>query len=68
MHFKDGARYTVLHLVTDSTNARAGTPGVVYVSHTTGLIKYRDLTEFCEEVMWPDGTTRPRFILDTSQT
>jgi hypothetical protein len=54
----------VLHVVDESTNARKGNKGVVYVSLTYGAIKHRDLTEFTEEVEWPDGTRRPRFILE----
>lgn len=61
-HFKGGL-YTVLFVVEESTNARKGGKGVVYVSHTYGTIKYRDLDEFIEEVVWPDGNTRSRFVL-----
>ncbi|HYC34394.1 MAG TPA: DUF1653 domain-containing protein [Candidatus Paceibacterota bacterium] len=57
-----GGHYTVLHIVDESTNARKGNKGVVYVSLTYGAIKHRDLDEFIEEVMWPDGVKRPRFI------
>ncbi|MDB5195048.1 MAG: hypothetical protein JWO84_232 [Parcubacteria group bacterium] len=59
-----GGRYTVLHATKESTNARQGTDGVVYVSLTTGSIRHRDLVEFLEEVTWPDGVVRPRFILE----
>jgi hypothetical protein len=58
-----GGKYVVLHVVEDSTNARAGSLGVVYVSLTYGKIKYRDLIEFTEDVEWPDGKRRPRFTL-----
>ncbi len=64
IHYKEGNRYTVLFLVKESTNARAGGDGVVYVSLTTGSIRHRDLSEFIEEVEWPDGRTRTRFILE----
>lgn len=64
-HYK-GGRYTVLHIVDESTNARKGNKGVVYVSLTYGKIKHRDLNEFVEEVLWPDGVKRPRFVLEES--
>ena len=60
-HYK-GGRYLVLHLVEESTNARKGNIGVIYVSLTYGTIKHRDLKEFIEEVEWPDNIKRPRFI------
>jgi hypothetical protein len=63
-HYKGGL-YTVLFLAEETTNARKGsTGGVVYVSHTYGKIKYRDLDEFTEEIEWPDGVRRARFILE----
>jgi hypothetical protein len=62
-HYK-GGRYLVLHNTEESTNARQGELGVVYVSLTYGKIKHRDLAEFTEEVEWPDGKKRPRFILE----
>ena len=63
-HYKGGL-YTVLFLAEETTNARkGGNGGVVYVSHTYGKIKYRDLDEFTEEIEWPDGVKRPRFILE----
>ena len=63
-HYK-GGRYLVLHLVEESTNARKGNVGVIYVSLTYGTIKHRDLKEFIEEVEWPDGITRSRFIFES---
>lgn len=61
-HYKGGL-YTVLFVAEETTNARKGSNGgVVYVSHTYGKIKYRDLDEFTEEVEWPDGVTRQRFV------
>ena len=59
-----GGRYLVLHVIEESTNTRQGAVGVVYVSLTYGKIKHRDLVEFIEEVEWPDGIKRPRFILE----
>lgn len=62
-HYK-GGRYTVLFVTEETTNARKGNSGgVVYVSHTYGKIKHRDLDEFIEEIEWPDDVVRPRFIL-----
>ena len=62
-HYK-GGRYLVLCIAEESTNTRVGTRGVVYISLTYGKIKHRDLAEFVEEVQWPDGIKRPRFILE----
>jgi hypothetical protein len=59
-----GGRYLVLAVASDSTNAREGNRIVVYVSLTYGTVKARDLAEFVEEVAWPDGVRRPRFVLD----
>jgi hypothetical protein len=61
---KKGNRYLVLHVVEESTNARSGSKGVVYVSLGDGRINHRDLSEFEELVVWPDGEKRPRFVLD----
>ena len=60
LHHK-GGRYRVLMLATESTNARVGTPVVVYISLTTGDVHTRDFEEWREPVPWPDGETRPRF-------
>ncbi len=57
-----GGKYLVLFVADESTNARKGNSVVVYVSLTYGKVKVRDLNEFCEEVKWPDGEMRPRFI------
>ncbi len=61
-HFK-GGKYLVLSVAEDSTNARTGNHVVVYVSLTYGTVKVRDLNEFVEEIEWPDGIRRPRFVL-----
>ncbi len=62
-HFKGGL-YTVLFTAEETTNKRKGNNGgVVYVSHTYGKIKYRDIDEFIEEIEWPDGIKRARFVL-----
>jgi hypothetical protein len=60
-HYK-GGRYYVLAVAEETTNARIGGHGIVYVSLTYGKLKYRDLDEFCEEIEWPDGVRRPRFV------
>lgn len=66
-HYKGGL-YTVLFVAEETTNARKGNNGgVVYVSHTYGKIKHRDLDEFTEEIEWPDGIVRPRFILSEKE-
>ena len=59
-----GGRYLVIGISEESTNSREGTPAVVYVSLTYGKIRHRELKEFQEEVLWPDGIKRPRFILE----
>ena len=60
-HYK-GGRYLLLHITEESTNNRPGEQGVVYVSLTYGKIKHRKLEEFIEEVEWPDGVRRSRFM------
>lgn len=59
-----GGKYLVLHVTEESTNEREGALGVVYVSLTYGKIKHRDLEEFLGIVEWPDGSKKPRFILE----
>ena len=59
-----GGRYTVLAISEESTNSRNGMLAVVYVSLTHCKIRHRGLVEFQEEVLWPDGIKRPRFILE----
>ncbi len=58
-----GGRYLVLSVAEESTNARKGNEVVVYVSLTYGKVKCRDLSEFTELVVWPDGEKRPRFVI-----
>ncbi|MBU2103871.1 DUF1653 domain-containing protein [Patescibacteria group bacterium] len=66
-HYKGGL-YTVLFVTEETTNERKGNNGgVVYVSRTYGKIKHRDFDEFTEEVEWPDGAMRPRFILSEKE-
>ena len=60
-HYKGGT-YRVLLIATESTNAREGNKAVIYISLKDGLIHYRDLKEFTELVVWPDGGKKPRFI------
>jgi hypothetical protein len=59
-----GGRYRVLFVAFESTNERAGSRSVVYVSLTTGVIHVRAETEFFEPVLWPDGSHAPRFLLE----
>lgn len=59
---KKGGKYLVLHIVEESTNGQEGSQGVVYVSLKEGSIYHRNLSEFVEEVKWPDGKMRPRFV------
>jgi len=63
-HYK-GERYRVLFTANDSTNNRDGRQVVIYVSLAHGFIFCRDLDEFTEEVKWPDGKMRSRFVADT---
>jgi hypothetical protein len=63
-HYK-GGRYRVLFTVTESTNVREGAMVVIYVSLTNGNIFCRDLAEFSEPIIWPDGVTRPRFLRES---
>ena len=69
LHHK-GAYYTVLHVGQDSNNDRNKERTVIYMSLTAphmGEIRVRHLTEFCEEVDWPDGMRGPRFLLVRSR-
>ncbi|HEY4498843.1 MAG TPA: DUF1653 domain-containing protein [Candidatus Paceibacterota bacterium] len=61
---KKGGRYIILHIADESTNKRTGNKVVVYQSIALGKIHTRDLDEFTELVEWPDGTQKPRFILE----
>jgi hypothetical protein len=58
-----GGKYLVLSVAEDSTNGREGTKVVVYVSLTYGEIHTRDLSEFTQEVEWPNGQKGPRFVI-----
>lgn len=56
-----GGRYLVLH--PDVHAASDGHPRlVVYVSLTSGILWARDLHEWHDLVLWPDGVTRPRYV------
>lgn len=61
VHHK-GGRYEVVSVAFDATNERNGNQVVVYVSRADGKTYCRDLLEFTEPTVWPDGETRPRFI------
>jgi isopentenyldiphosphate isomerase len=60
----NGGRYLLLSIADESTNIRTGKKVAVYVSLKYGVLKTRDLTEFLEPVVWPDGETRTRFVLE----
>lgn len=60
-HYR-GGKYLVLAVAEETTNARKGGKVVLYVSLTYGRLKARDFDEFIEEVEWPDGSRKPRFI------
>jgi len=58
-----GGKYILLGVANDSTNARSGNKVCIYLSTEVNQGLYvRDLTEWNEEVEWPDGIRRPRFI------
>ena len=57
-----GNRYRVIGTALDTTNARSGSEVVIY-QPLDGSARYcRDLKEFIEEIEWPDGVVRPRFV------
>jgi len=58
-HYRDGT-YTLLCLAENSDN-RAETMAV-YVSHLTRKVLVRPWAMFREDVVWPDGQRRPRFV------
>jgi hypothetical protein len=62
VHFKRGTRYQVVDMLDDATNARKGNTIVLYRSLHDGRLYPRDLGEFLEQVEWPDGVKRARFV------
>jgi hypothetical protein len=69
-HYK-GGRYVVLFVA--ETHEHNGEGDVVYVSLTTGNIVTRPLTRdsrkqdaWMDDVPWPDGVKRQRFLPETS--
>jgi hypothetical protein len=60
-HYKGGL-YVALLLSMNSNNNAAPDPEVVYVSLTTGQVHNRSLVEWEEDVEWPDGKIRSRFM------
>jgi hypothetical protein len=60
-HFK-GGRYKVLQHAIDTETKDAV---IVYVSLTTGETFTRTAKKFCQEVEWPDGKMRTRFVDDS---
>jgi hypothetical protein len=58
-HYRGGT-YTLLCLAENSEN-RSETMAV-YVSHLTRKVLVRPWSMFREDVVWPDGQRRPRFV------
>ncbi len=61
VHYK-GGRYTVVATAIDATNTAGDRQVVVYRALKDGAVYVRNLAEFLEPVVWPDGETRPRFL------
>lgn len=59
-HFK-GGRYVVVGEAIDATNGMERRV-VVYRSVHESTLFVRSVDEFLQEVEWPDGIMRPRFI------
>lgn len=68
-HYKGGT-YTLLCIARDSSNHsnRPNQRIAIYVSHQRRTVRVRELDEFLEPVVWPDGVTRPRFDLMPDET
>jgi hypothetical protein len=62
-HYK-GGRYYVFCISEESTNVREGNRAVVYFSLDKAIFHHREPAEFVEEIEWPDGVRRPRFVLE----
>ncbi len=58
-HFK-GGRY---HVLTVAKHTETEEPLVVYVALKDGGMFARPLSMWTEEVLWPDGNKRSRFVL-----
>lgn len=58
-HYKGGT-YTLLYLAENSE--RREETVVVYVSHKRRKVLVRPADRFFDEVTWPDGVVRQRFI------
>ena len=61
-HFK-GGRYRALLTAKNSENPSESV--VIYVSLDHGTMWARPTTMWVEEVLWPDGTRRPRFVAES---
>lgn len=61
-HYKGGT-YTLLMVATSSDDK--DTELAVYVSHKTQTVWVRELAEFLEVMLWPDGVMRKRFTLES---
>lgn len=58
-HYKGGS-YTLLYVAENSENRSELL--AVYVSHARQKVLVRPWAMFTEEVVWPDGVRRPRFM------
>ena len=58
-HYKGGT-YTLLYVAENSENRTELM--AVYVSHLRQKVLVRPWAMFSEEVEWPDGMRRPRFV------
>lgn len=66
---RGGGLYDVIDLAFDSTNgAGEGRWMVLYRSHASGRLNVRELGQFTEAQTWPDGATRPRFVMASRET
>ncbi len=54
-HLKTNSTYTVLGTAICSTNGNEGEQAVIYVSHTTGVLHYRELSQFMDGRFAEDG-------------
>lgn len=66
VHFKGGV-YSVLCRAKDAESADPPTDLVVYSTpprpRSTQTTWVRPVSRWVEDVVWPDGVTRPRFVL-----
>lgn len=60
-HHKGGV-YAVLSICTNTTNGQGDAKMVFYCSLTTHQLFVREISQFHEDVKWPDGKMRARFM------